>query len=51
VSDVLGIEDLYEKFCIDETADFLYFQWRNEAKNKAEFEDSMNKHSKKKVSG
>ena len=52
VSDVLGIEDSYEAFCVNETADFLYFKWREEAKNKAEFEDSMNKHSvpkKKKV--
>jgi hypothetical protein len=48
VSDVLGIEDLYEKFCIDETANYLYYKWREEARNKQEFEESMNKHSVKK---
>jgi len=48
VSDVLGIEDLYEKFCIDETSDYLYFHWKDEAKNKEELKSLVSKHSKKK---
>jgi len=51
VSDILGIEDLYEKFCIDEVSDYLYFQWRKEAKNKEEVKNLVSKHAKKKVSG
>ena len=52
---MLGIKDTYTKFCIDETADYLYQQLLEEAKlknqenkNKDDLQTMMKKYSTKK---
>lgn len=52
VSDMIGIEDLYTKFCIDETADYVFQKLLKEIqdeKNPTESGNSLlNKHAKRK---
>jgi hypothetical protein len=46
LSEILGVTDKYISFCIDETAQYVYWHWKEKTKNEAELKDMM-KHSKK----
>jgi hypothetical protein len=49
VSDMLGITDLYERFCIDEASQYLYIKLiENKGKPKESGNNLLNKHAKKK---
>lgn len=48
VSDIIGIDDLYTKFCIDEAADYLYFRLLKNSKSKEDLATLMAKYSTRK---
>ena len=48
VSDLLGIKDRYCAFCLDETAEYLYFKLKSNAKNRDDLASLMSKYSVKK---
>jgi hypothetical protein len=47
VSDVLNIDGDYERFCLDEAADYVYFALKNNVKPPESGNNILNKHAKK----
>lgn len=48
VSEILGIKNKYESYCIDGTACYVYDRFVERSKNKKELEEMMDKHSVRK---
>ena len=48
LSQILKVNDAYLAFCVDETAHYVYYKWKENMKNKEELKEMMNKHSVKK---
>jgi len=51
VSEMIGIDDLYLKFCIDETADYVYQKLLNEARNDYQGNNQKNNKHNNNLSG
>ena len=48
---MLGIEDLYTRFCIDEAAEYLCWKLKSNTKNQEDLKTMMKKYSTKKRKG